>query len=64
MKFKSMIAGLLAGVLMMGSLSTVCFAAGGEAVPTSGTPTDAVETISDTDDGNAGYSGRTQSQHF
>ena len=53
MKFKSMIAGLLAGVLMMGSLSTVCFAAGGEAVPISGTPTDAVETISDTDDENA-----------
>ena len=57
MKFKSMIAGLLAGVLMMGNLSTVCFAAGGEAVPTSGTPTDAVETISDTDDENAADGG-------
>lgn len=60
MKFKSMIAGLLAGVLMMGSLSTVCFAAGGEAVPTSGTPTDAVETISDTDNGNAADGGAAE----
>lgn len=60
MKFKSMIAGLLAGVLMMGNLSTVCFAAGGEAVPTSGTPTDAVETISDTDDGNAADGGAAE----
>lgn len=53
MKIKSLIAGLLAGVLMMGNLSTVCFAAGGDAVPTSDTATDAVETISNTDDGNA-----------
>ena len=60
MKFKSMIAGLLAGVLMMGSLSTVCFAAGGETVPTSGTPTDAVETVSDTDDGNAADGGAAE----
>ncbi len=60
MKFKSMIAGLLAGVLMMGNLSTVCFAAGGEAVPTSGAPTDAVETVSDTDDGNAVDSGAAE----
>ncbi len=60
MKFKSMIAGLLAGVLMMGNLSTVCFAAGGEAVPASGTPTDAVETISDTDDSNAAGGGAAE----
>ena len=60
MKFKSMIAGLLAGVLMMGNLSTVCFAAGGEAVPTSGTPTDAVETVSDTDDENAADGGAAE----
>ena len=45
MKFKSMIAGLLAGVLMMGNLSAVCFAAEGAPVPTSGaTETEAVET--------------------
>jgi len=55
-----MIAGLLAGVLMMGNLSTVCFAAGGEAVPASGTPTDAVETISDTDDSNAAGGGAAE----
>ena len=60
MKFKSMIAGLLAGVLMMGNLSTVCFAAGGETVPTSGTPTDAVETVSDTDDRNAADGGAAE----
>ena len=45
MKFKSMIAGLLAGVLMMGNLSAVCFAAEGAPAPTSGaTETEAVET--------------------
>ena len=43
MKIKSLIAGLLAGVLMMGNLSAVCFAAGGDAVPTSGDR--AVETV-------------------
>lgn len=45
MKFKSIIAGLLAGVLMMGNLSAVCFAAEGAPAPTSGaTETEAVET--------------------
>lgn len=46
MKFKSMIAGLLAGVLMMGNLSAVCFAAEGGPAPTDGTAgTEAVETV-------------------
>ena len=45
MKINSMIAGLLAGVLMMGNLSAVCFAAEGAPAPTSGaTETEAVET--------------------
>lgn len=45
MKIKNMIAGLLAGVLMMGSLPAVCFAAEGAPAPTSGdVPTEAVET--------------------
>lgn len=45
MKIKSMIAGLLAGVLMMGNLSAVCFAAEAAPDPTSGyVPTEAVET--------------------
>ena len=45
MKIKSMIAGLLAGVLMMGNLSAVCFAAEAAPAPTSGdVPTEAVET--------------------
>ena len=45
MKIKNMIAGLLAGVLMMGNLSTVCFAAEGAPAPTSGdVPAEAVET--------------------
>ena len=45
MKIKSMIAGLLAGVLMMGNLSAVCFAAEGAPAPTSGaTETETVET--------------------
>ena len=60
MKIKSMIAGLLAGVLMMGNLSTVCFAAGGGAVPTSDIATDAVETISDTADGDASGGGTAE----
>lgn len=51
MKIKSMIAGLLAGVLMLGNLSAVCYAAGGEAAPTSDTATEAVEAIPDTPDG-------------
>ena len=45
MKIKNMIAGLLAGVLMMGNLSAVCFAAEGAPAPTDGTAgTEAVET--------------------
>lgn len=45
MKINSMIAGLLAGVLMMGNLSAVCFAAEAAPDPTSGyVPTEAVET--------------------
>lgn len=45
MKIKNMIAGLLAGVLMMGNLSAVCFAAEGAPAPTSGgVPTETVET--------------------
>lgn len=45
MKIKSMIAGLLAGVLMMGNLSAVCFAAEGAPAPTDGAAgTEAVET--------------------
>ena len=60
MKIKSMIAGLLAGVLMMGNLSTVCFAAGGEADSTSDIATDAVETISDTADGDASGGGTAE----
>ncbi len=52
MKFKSMIAGLLAGVLMMGNLSAVCFAAEGAPAPTSGaTETEAVETAPTGTDG-------------
>lgn len=55
MKFKSMIAGLLAGVLMMGNLSAVCFAAEGAPVPTSGaTETEAVETAPAETDETAG----------
>ena len=50
MKIKRMIAGLLAGVLMAGSLPTVCFAAGGETIPASDNTTDAVETIPNTAD--------------
>ena len=55
MKFKSMIAGLLAGVLMMGNLSAVCFAAEGAPAPTSGaTETEAVETAPAETDETAG----------
>ena len=54
MKIKSMIAGLLAGVLMMGNLSAVCFAAEGALVPTDGTAgTEAVETAPAGTDGAA-----------
>jgi len=55
-----MIAGLLAGVLMMGNLSTVCFAAGGEADSTSDIATDAVEAISGTADGDASGGGTAE----
>ena len=45
MKIKNMIAGFLAGVLMMGNLSAVCFAAEGAPAPTDGaTGMEAVET--------------------
>ena len=45
MKINNLIAGLLAGVLMMGNLSAVCFAAEAAPDPTSGdVPTEAVET--------------------
>ena len=55
MKIKSMIAGLLAGVLMMGNLSAVCFAADNSPVPTEGTAeTGAVETAPAGTDGTAG----------
>ena len=55
MKFKSKIAGLLAGVLMMGNLSAVCFAAEGAPAPTSGaTETEAVETAPAETDETAG----------
>ena len=54
MKIKSMIAGLLAGVLMMGNLSAVCFAAEGAPAPTSGgVPTETVETAPAGTDGAA-----------
>lgn len=55
MKFKSKIAGLLAGVLMMGNLSAVCFAAEGAPAPTSGaTETETVETAPAETDETAG----------
>lgn len=55
MKFKSMNAGLLAGVLMMGNLSAVCFAAEGAPAPTSGaTETETVETAPAETDETAG----------
>ena len=54
MKIKNMIAGLLAGVLMMGNLSAVCFAAEGAPAPTSGgVPTETVETAPAGTDGAA-----------
>lgn len=58
MKFKSMIAGLLAGVLMMGNLSAVCFAAEGAPAPTDGAAeTEAVETApAETDEAAGGAS--------
>lgn len=65
MKFKSMTAGLLAGVLagvlMMGSLSAVCFAAEGAPAPTSGAAeTEAVEAVPAGTDGATGGVGATE----
>jgi len=55
MKIKSMIAGLMAGVLMMGNLSAVCFAADNSPVSTEGAAgTEAVETAPAGTDGTAG----------
>lgn len=60
MKFKSMIAGLLAGVLMMGNLSAVCFAAEGAPAPTDGAAgTEAVETVPADTEGTAGDASET-----
>ena len=54
MKIKSMIAGLLAGVLMMGNLSAVCFAAEAAPTPTSEVAeTETVETAPAGTDGAA-----------
>lgn len=54
MKINSMIAGLLAGVLMMGNLSAICFAAEAAPAPTSGAAeTEAVETAPAGADGDA-----------
>ena len=54
MKINNLIAGRLAGVLMMGNLSAVCFAAEGALVPTDGTAgTEAVETAPAGTDGAA-----------
>ena len=62
MKIKSMIAGLLAGVLMMGNLSAVCFAADNSPVSTEGAAgTEAVETVPAGTDGTAGDAVETDS---
>ena len=62
MKIKSMIAGLLAGVLMMGNLSAVCFAADNSPVSTEGDAgTEAVETAPAGTDGTAGDAVETDS---
>lgn len=62
MKIKSMIAGLMAGVLMMGNLSTVCFAADNSPVSTEGAAgTEAVETAPAGTDGTAGDAVETDS---
>lgn len=57
MKIKNLVAGLLAGALMMGNLSAVCYAAGGGEAPANDTATEAVETVSDMPDGDAADSG-------
>ena len=62
MKIKSLIAGLLAGVLMMGNLSAVCFAADNSPVSTEGAAgTEAVETVPAGTDGTAGDAVETDS---
>ena len=62
MKIKSMIAGLLAGVLMMGNLSAVCFAADNSPVSTEGAAgTETVETAPAGTDGTAGDAVETDS---
>ena len=62
MKINSMIAGLLAGVLMMGNLSAVCFAADNSPVSTEGAAgTEAVETAPAGTDGAAGDAVETDS---
>ena len=62
MKIKSMIAGLMAGVLMMGNLSAVCFAADNSPVSTEGAAgTETVETAPAGTDGTAGDAVETDS---
>ncbi len=62
MKINSMIAGLMAGVLMMGNLSAVCFAADNSPVSTEGAAgTEAVETAPAGTDGTAGDAVETDS---
>lgn len=62
MKINSMIAGLMAGVLMMGNLSAVCFAADNSPVSTEGAAgTETVETAPAGTDGTAGDAVETDS---
>ena len=62
MKINNLIAGLLAGVLMMGNLSAVCFAADNSPVSTEGAAgTEAVETVPAGTDGTAGDAVETDS---
>ena len=62
MKINSMIAGLMAGVLMMGNLSAVCFAADNSPVSTKGAAgTETVETAPAGTDGTAGDAVETDS---
>ena len=62
MKINNLIAGLLAGVLMMGNLSAVCFAADNSPVSTEGAAgTEAVETAPAGTDGTAGDAVETDS---
>ena len=62
MKINNLIAGLLAGVLMMGNLSAVCFAADNSPVSTEGAAgTETVETAPAGTDGTAGDAVETDS---